>query len=324
MNIVVLNDFSEDLADYIRRSVPQATFSFYLPEQLGAILAEVLAAAEVLYTTGPLPERSTVPRLKWVQVHSAGVDHIVGNPLFHAPGSETDGAVQLTTASGVHAINIAEYIVMMMLALAHKLPLAFHYSSRAEWGDRGLFMPRELHGATTGIIGYGAIGRQTAKLCRALGMRVYAMRRRAAEPQDGVTFFERGRLRDMLADCDYIALTLPLTAESRHLINADMLAAMKSTAFLVNIARGDIVDEAAMIAALQSGRLAGAALDVFSREPLPLDSPLWRMDNVILTPHIAGITPSYGRRAAELFVDNLQRYIAGNPLMNKVDFSRGY
>ncbi|MCL5274181.1 MAG: D-2-hydroxyacid dehydrogenase [Chloroflexi bacterium] len=248
----------------------------------------------------------------------------MNHPLFNSQAGLKGNGIQLTTASGVHAINIAEYILMMMLALAHKLPVAFQLMNRAEWGEKSLFMPRELHGATAGIVGYGAIGRQTAQLCRNLGMRVLAMRRTAPETQGQVTFYAPERLKEFLGECDYVALTLPLTSVSRHLIDAAALAAMKHSACLINISRGDIVDEVAMIAALQTGRLASAALDVFAREPLPLDSPLWHMDNVIVTPHIAGITPNYGRRAAELFVDNLHRYIAGDPLVNNVDFARGY
>jgi phosphoglycerate dehydrogenase-like enzyme len=157
-------------------------------------------------------------------------------------------------------------------------------------------------------------------------MRVLALRRSGIQPgqQDGVHFYHRDQLHAMLAESDYVVLTAPLTLETYHLIDAAAMAAMKHSACLVNISRGDLVDEAALIDALQTGRLAGAALDVFAREPLPEDSPLWRMENVILTPHIAGITPNYTRRAADLFADNLRRFVTAQPLINLVDFARGY
>ena len=327
MNGVVLTDFNDAAAQLIKDAASNAVFHFYPTASLSEIPADILAAMTVFYTHGPLPASEQAPNLKWVQAHSAGVDHLVGNSLFRrnvAAGAD----IELTTAAGVHGINIAEYIVMMMLGLAHHLPAAFRMKQRGEWdGNRARFVPAELYGATAGLIGYGAIGKRTAQVCKGLGMRVLALRNAAPAhhgDSEGVVFYSRDELFKFLGECDYVVLAAPLTPSTYRMIDGAALAAMKRSACLVNIGRGDLVDEEALIAALIDGRIAGAALDVFAREPLPVDNPLWRMDNVIMTPHIAGITPNYERRAAELFAENLRRYQAGESLINLVDFARGY
>jgi phosphoglycerate dehydrogenase-like enzyme len=321
MKIVIANEFPAPALDRIKAAVPAATFYYYPSGVLADIPPGVLAQADVFYTGRALPAPAAVPNLKWVQSHSAGVDHMMDDPLF------AGGGVQLTTASGVHGTNIGEYIVMMMLALAHRLPVAFGMMQQRRWShDRPSFLPMELRGATVGLVGYGAIARYTARLCHAFGMRVLALRRRAPgnAQEAGVSFYQRDQLHAMLGECDFVVLTAPLTPDTRHMIDAAALLACKPSAFLVNISRGGLVDEEALVVALRAGQLAGAALDVFEREPLPDDSPLWRMDNVIMTPHIAGTTPNYERRAADLFAENLGRFIAGQPLINQVDFARGY
>jgi phosphoglycerate dehydrogenase-like enzyme len=325
MNILIISEFPDSVMALIREATPGATIHYYPSGRLGDVPAEVLAQTNVLYTAGELPTPGAAPGLKWVQVHWAGVDQIIDHPLF----AQGRSGVRLTTASGVHAVTISEYILMMMLALAHRMPASFGMLYQGYWSrDQARFMPQELYGATAGVIGYGAIGRRTAALCRALGMRVLAMRRgspgRALGATEGITFYARHQLDKLLAESDYVVLTAPLTPDTYHLIDARTLASMKPSAFLINIARGDIVDEPALITALREGRLAGAALDVFAREPLPDDSPLWQMDNVILTPHIAGITPRYMQRAGELFAENLRRFTSGQALNNQVDFGRGY
>jgi phosphoglycerate dehydrogenase-like enzyme len=323
MNILIAHEFPDEVLVLIRAAAQDGAITHYYPaDHVNDIPAEVLAQADVLYCSGGLPAPEAAPALRWVQAHSAGVDHFIDHPLFARGRSP----VQLTTASGVHAINIGEYILMMMLALAHHLPVAYAMMRQQRWSnERARFTPQELHGATVGMVGFGAIARYTAQLCQALGMRVLAMRRSTgAYSEQGVVFYPRAELGKLLTQSDFVVITTPLTPETYHLIDVQALAEMKPSAFLVNIARGDIIDEGALIAALREGRLAGAALDVFAQEPLPDDSPLWRMDNVILTPHIAGITPHYERRAGELFAENLRRFVAGQPLLNKVDFARGY
>lgn len=319
MNIVIMHDFAETELAVIRQAAPGATLVQYAKEMWQDIPSEVLAAADVLYTSRPLPSAQAALRLKWVQAHSAGIDNIIGHALFQR------GDVRLTTAAGVHGVNISEFILMMMLTLAHKLPLSIAMKHAGTWnGQRELFVPQELYEATVGLIGFGAIGRQTAHLCRAFGMRVLALRNTPGGDAEGTHMFAREHLHEMLSECDYVVLTAPLTPATHHMIDAAALDAMKRTAFLINISRGDLVDEPALIAALRDGRIAGAGLDVYAVEPLPDDSPLWQMPNVIMTPHIAGITPHYYRRAAELFAYNLEQFVAGRPLKNQVDFARGY
>jgi phosphoglycerate dehydrogenase-like enzyme len=267
--------------------------------------------------------------VRWVATNWAGVDTVIGAPIFKA------GDVALTSAAGVHAVNMAEYTLMMMLALAHRLPNAFRMMQHGAWPPDGeksaLFMPSELRGATLGLIGYGWIGKEIARLAQAFGMSVIVCRRtpgegagQEAEGGAAITFVARERLYVLLRASDFLVLAAPITPETRGMIDARALRAMKSTAFLVNIGRGDVVDEPALIEALRGGGLAGAALDVFHEEPLPGDSPLWALENVIMTPHIAGHTPNYEARAADIFAENLRRFVAGQPLINQVDFARGY
>jgi phosphoglycerate dehydrogenase-like enzyme len=300
-------------------------------EDLGG--REAWQDVEVLYTTGLVPFPDQAPRLRWVQGHFAGVEHLLDHPLLKS--------VVLTTASGIHAPAMAEYVLLMMLAFAHRLPRMLHYQQRAEWpkGRWNLFVPRELRGAMVGVVGYGSVGREVARLARAFGMRVLAakrdVQRRADEgwrlpevgdPEAGSVerLYAPHALGEMLGECDFVVLTVPLTPDTRHLIGAQELQRMKREAVLINVARGGVVDEAALIEALQNGVIGGVALDVYAEEPLPAASPLWTLPNVILSPHVSGFTPRYDERAMALFAENLRRYVAGEPLINVVDVGRGY
>lgn len=326
LKVVVAHAFPPDSVARLRLAAPGADLRVYNTHTLADIPAEALSDADVLYTAGDLPMPEAAPALRWVQVHSAGVDSLIRHPLF-LRAEQAGRPIALTTAAGVHGPNISEYVLMMMLAFAHRLHRAFEMMQRRVWShDRIAFLPDELYGATVGVIGYGGIGREVARRCQAFGMRVLVMRHsgRAAPAQAGIEFVARDNLRALLSASDYVALAVPLSPQTYHLIDRDAIACMKPNAVLVNIGRGDVVDEAALIDALSEKRIGGAALDVFHREPLPADSPLWRLDNVILTPHIAGITPKYDERAGALFAENLRRHIAGEPLLNRVDFARGY
>lgn len=294
---------------------------------------DVWPEVEVLYTFQALPEPDQAPHLRWVQLLSAGADHAIDHPLFN-------GEVVLTTASGIHAINIGELVLAMMLAWGQRLPALIEYQRRGEWPTNRfeLFSPQELRGATAGIVGYGSIGREVGRLAHAFGMRVLACDVSEDRVDYGYTvpgvgdpegtlpqrYYRPGELAAMLAECDYVVLAVPLTNATRNMIGEHELRAMKSSAFLINIARGGVVDEPVLVQALQEGWIAGAGLDVFAREPLPVSSPLWEMDNVILTPHIAGFTPHYDDRAADVFAENLRRYLDGHPLLNQVDIEKGF
>ncbi|HEY3291085.1 MAG TPA: NAD(P)-dependent oxidoreductase, partial [Anaerolineae bacterium] len=260
MNIVVLSDFNSASQQVIRAAAPSATVHFYKALPIDQLPADVLSSADVLYTGSPLPDPDKAPRLKWVQAHSAGVDHLLSHPLFKVRANSGSERVLLTTASGVHAINISEYIVMMMLAFGHRLPLAFKMKQRGEWDvNRPAYVPAELYGATLGLIGYGAIGRRVAQVSASLGMHVAVLRHHAngESAVDGITFYRRERLSEMLGVCDYVALTAPLTPSTFHMMDRMAFAAMKQSACLINIARGDLVDEAALIDALTRGVILG-------------------------------------------------------------------
>ena len=249
--------------------------------------------------------------------------------------------VVATTLSGASSSQVAEHIVMMFLTLGHHLPDLGAHQKRGEWPkDRWeRFSPRELRDSTVGIVGYGSIGRQVARLLQPFGARVLAVKRDAMHPEDrGFTpegmgdpqgdfvhrLYPPQALRHMLKECDFVAVTVPLTGETRNLINEEALAVMKPTAYLVDVSRGGVIDQNALIAALRERKIAGAALDVFLEEPLPAESPLWKISNVILTPHISGNTPFYYERAMDLFAYNLQRYLAGQPLANQYTPHLGY
>lgn len=289
---------------------------------------------EVLYTFYAAFDPADYAALRWVQLHSAGLDHVLGTLLMH-------GQVVVTTSSGIHAPRIAEYVLASMLAFTYRLPTLLHYQQRAEWppGRWALFAGRELRGQTVGIVGYGSIGREVARLAKAFAMRVLISKRHVERLADeGYSLADVGDatgkladgvygpdgLHEMLGQCDFVVLAAPLTPETRHMIDETALRVMRPHAYLVNIARGGLVDEAALVRALREGWIAGAGLDVFEQEPLPASSPLWQLDNVILSPHVAGFSLQYDELATDLFAENLRRYLAGAPLLNRVDKEKGY
>ena len=330
LTIVSTAAFSEHSLDVLREAAPGARIHAFPRAPITDVPAELLAQADVYYafTKVPLPEAT--PRLKWVQVNWAGVDTVIKEPLFK------DGRVLLTTGAGIHAVNMAEYTLMMMLAMGHKLPNAFAAMQSQTWAhDKAseLFMPLELRNATLVLIGYGWIGKEIARLAQAFGMHVTVLRRNPPLPsgegrgEGAIKFIQREQLKAALTTADFVALAVPNTAATRGMLGRDELAQMKPASYIVNIGRGSAIDEQALIDALRENRIAGAALDVFVEEPLPADSPLWQLaqqGKVIITPHIAGITPNYEQRAVGLFAENLRRFIAGQPLVNQVDFQRGY
>ena len=293
-------------------------------EEATVNLAAILAEAEVLFTSTVIPPdiAARAPKLRWVQITAAGVEGLLDSELVRS-------GITLTTASGIHAVPIGEYVMGVMLAFAKGLPAAMRAQAERTWRP---YLAEELYGKTVGILGLGAIGGYTAKLAKADGMRVLAIRRsvrrRAAGQKAGIADVDEllppSDLPYLLSQADYVVIAVPLTPESRGLIGERELRTMRPTARLINISRGAVVDEAALVRALKEGWIAGAALDVFQQEPLPPESELWGMDNVILTPHISGGTPVYMERAVALFCDNLRRYLAGEPLRNAVDLQRGY
>jgi len=259
------------------------------------------------------------PRLRWVQEWGAGVDWLLSHPEI----AELD--FTLTNASGVHAIPISEQILGYLLAFARRLPAAVRAQDRRAWQAPKRDQLFELAGKTMLLVGVGAIGARTAVIAAALGMRVLGIRRNPAGDLPGVeAMYGTDQLYDLLPEADCVVLTVPLSRATQGMIGERELRAMKPTSYLINIGRGGTIQQPALIQALREGWIAGAGLDVFEQEPLPATSPLWELDNVIMTAHYAGLTPAYDQRALAIFLDNLQRYRAGQPLQNVVDKAAGY
>lgn len=256
-------------------------------------------------------------KFRWLQTWSAGIDSL---PLESLKSNN----ITVTSANGVHAYPISETIFAMMLAFTRKIHTYVKNQQERKWHHSG--MKQEIHEKTVGIIGVGNIGKEVAKIAKAFGMKVIGIRH-SGNPQEFVDeMYTINQLETVLPNCDYIVVTLPLTKETRNLFGAKQFGLMKDSAFFINVGRGETIVEQDLISALQKGIIAGAGLDVFEQEPLPADSPLWDMDNVIVTPHTSGSTEHYNQRVVEnILIPNLKDYLSGvKPSMNLVDFSKGY
>ena len=332
LNVLVTMRFDQAQLARLRAVSPEISVSQADPDTAD------YAKTHVLYAGTPPRDLARAPALRWVQLHMAGVNALADHPLY------TETALPLTTTSGVHAATIAEYAVTMLLALAHRVPRMVEWQGRGGWPPDEerwpLFVPSEVRGATLGIIGYGSIGRELARIAKsAFGMTVLAGKRDPSRrADDGYslpgTGDPEGRLPDewlgmaeldvLLARSDVVVLCAPLTAETRGLIGEAALRRMKPSAYFINVGRGASVDETALTRALRERWIAGAALDVFAQEPPPAGHPFYRLDNVILSPHVSGFLPSYDEKCSVLFAENLRRYLAGEPMLNLVDRARGY
>ncbi len=286
---------------------------------------EAIADADIIACGNLSPELlDAASNLRWIAFWSAGLDGKV-TPQLAARN------LFLTNASGVHGPNIAEHVLAWMLMFTRRMDVHFRGQLAGQWQRWPVSRAsgaEELGGQTLGIVGLGRIGEALTTRAKSFGMRVVAVKRNPdARYEADVSpdaLYAPDDLPRLLAESDHVCIALPYTPDTHHLFDAAMLAHMKPTAYLYNIARGKIVDEAALTDALREHRLAGAGLDVFETEPLPPDSPLWSLDNVLITPHTAGQTPYYFTRAAALFADNLARYLEGQPLHNLYDPKRGY
>jgi len=336
-NIEVLTTipFPESIMQRLKAVNPRIKVTLFPAQIVEEVPLELWNKAEVLYTDILLPGENLVPKLRWVQFHYAGIDYVLDSPLSLKPG------LTLTSMSGASAIQEGEFILMMLLSMGHRLPELLVNQSKQEWPiDRwDRFSPTELTNSTLGLIGYGSIAREVARLVQPFNVKVLAAKRDAMHPvDDGYTLEGHGdpdgnyfrrlypieALKTMLKECDFVVCTLPLTPATKDLINDEVIRAMKPGAFFVQISRGGIVDENALAQALTEKRLSGAALDVFGQEPLQNSSPLWKVPNLILTPHVSGFSPRYKERAGEMFIENLKRYLHEEPLMNTFNLERHY
>lgn len=279
--------------------------------------AEALAAApEAEIIVGSVTQEMVrqAKNLKWIQVPFAGVDKI----LF--PEIKEQG-ILLTNARGMHGKTIAEHVFALLLAFTRRLPMILHNQYYRTWTRLKVI---EVNGKTMGIVGLGGIGQEIARRAKAFDLTVLGIKRNPSPVPYVDEVLPPEELPSLLKRSDFVVLSLPLTKETYHLIGAKELAYMKKTAFLFNISRGAIIDEPALIEALQAARIAGAGLDVFEQEPLPKDSPLYNLPNVLLTPHVAGTLENYKTQVLAIFLENLQRYLRGEPLLNLVDLEKGY
>jgi phosphoglycerate dehydrogenase-like enzyme len=287
-------------------------------------LRRLLPEADVAFT--PFVDRDIFPaltRLRWVQSPAVGV----GGLMF--PELLASGVV-ITSARGIRARSIAEHVIGVTIALARRLPGAMRAQQQHRWAQAELEGPdvdvRTLHGQRMGIVGLGSIGRALAGIAAPFGFRITGIRRRADEPPPaGVeAVWPPDRLLDLVAQSDVIVVAAPHTPETKRLIGPRELEVVRRGALLVNVARGKLIDDAAVIEALRDGRLGGAALDVFTEEPLAPSSPYWDLPNVIVTPHVSGALRDYWTPLVALFTDNLRRFERGEPLLNVVDKIAGY
>lgn len=334
VHVLFTQPFPQAMIERLQGISPRLAIQVQPANAVEEIPDEVWGEVEVLYTIGVLPPPELAPALKWIQLHYAGGDHVLGHPLL-----ETD--VTITTMSGASVPQMAEFALLGLLAMGRKMYSVLADPPEIQWqSDRyERYQPFDLRGSTVGIVGYGSIGREIGRLCHALGMEVLASKQNLMKLEDegyqieglgdpGADFPTRlyppQAIRSMAELCDFIVVAVPLTDETRGLVDAAVLEAMRPTAYLIDISRGGVVDQEALLAALTAKQLAGAWLDVFEEEPLPDDHPFWELDNVIVTPHIAGASSRYIERATELMAANLQRYLAEQPLINRFDSKRGY
>jgi phosphoglycerate dehydrogenase-like enzyme len=332
IQVVVAMDFPEEILDRLRSISDRLHIEQHFPD----VPVSAYHNVEILYTLRHFPEPAQAPHLRWIQLHYAGMDRILHRPIVKSED------VEITSASGIHAVPITEYCIGMMLAWEYQLPRMLADKREGTWPENpyDIYTPRGLRGRTLGIAGYGSIGRELARVAQAMGMRVLATKRdlKTTTADDGYAESGTGdptgdipdrlyppeALGSMVSECDFVVITTPLTEATYHMVNESILKQMGQNSVLINIARGSVVDEAALVSALAAGEIGGAVLDVFEEEPLSSTSPLWNLDNVIISPHVAGNSQNYHERAAALFEANLRRYLSNEPLFNRLDRQQGY
>jgi len=286
-------------------------------------LSEKIVDADVLISWTIKPEQFLhAKKLKWIHSPAAAVHQLMFPELVNS-------TVVVTNAREVHGPVVAEHIMAVLLALAKRLPDAVRMQEKDHWGQSDMlkFIPpvREVRGAKVCLVGMGSIGRAFTLMAKAMGIEVTVVREhpeRGSEDADGVVGMEL--LENVLPSADYVVLAAPLTTTTKGMMNVKTISCMAKHSCLINVSRGPLVDDFALIEALRSGKIGGAALDVFAEEPLPATSPYWKMENVLVTPHSAAITSKLWERHFEQFSENLRRFLAGETLMSRVDKSKGY
>ena len=307
-------------SERLRRDFPQLEV-VHLPNY-DHVMEEIVDADIAIAWSLRGEQIKAAKRLRWIHSTAAAVHHLMTPELLASD-------IVVTNARDVHGPVVAEHAIALAFALAKRLPQSVRYQQQKHWAQHDLWdeqpRPRELNGATMTIVGLGAIGAPLAQLAKSLGMRVIGVREhpeRGSKVADAVYGFEE--LDAALSAADFIVLAVPVTPKTRHLMNAERLARLKPDAYLINVGRGVLIEETALLDALRAKSFGGAALDVTTEEPLPPESPLWEMENVLITPHIAGLTEKMWERHYQHYTKNLRRFLEGQPLLWVVDKGKGY
>ena len=314
LKIVVLNRLADRHVAAIKNAMPDAEIIISDEEHA----AEYMPDTNILVTWGTFDARPLylrAPNLKWIHALSAGVEGLLF-PEIQA--SET----LLTNSKGIHGIPVSEHVFAMILGFTRSLNIFLRQQDQKIWGRR--VPTEEIHEKTIAIVGLGSIGREIAKKAKGFGLNVVATKRTMTNEIFVDKLYPADQLPEILAIADFVVVALPLLEETKEMFQLEQFRTMKKSAYFINIARGALVKEADLITALSEGTIKGAGLDVFEEEPLPDNSPLWEMPNVIITPHIAAFSPLYLDRAVKLFADNLTRFVQNRELLNAVDKNKGY
>ncbi|MFW5928567.1 MAG: D-2-hydroxyacid dehydrogenase [Thermoplasmatota archaeon] len=258
--------------------------------------------------------------LEWIQSPYVGVDMLLIDELINSE-------VMVTCAKGIHSSQVSDHVFAFILSFARELPGFLEDKRKKEWEERHPFPFKpliELKNQTLGVIGLGTIGKEVARKGKCFNMEVIGSKRSLEEIEYVDELFTSGKVDEVISRSDFLVLCVPSTPETENMIGENELEEMKESSYLINVARGEVVDEEALIDALKADKIAGAALDVTEKEPLPKQSELWKLDNLLLTPHVAGSTPEYWNRVNEIFIENIERYLRSKSLINEVDKERGY
>jgi len=335
VDVLIHYAFSEAQLEDLSSLSPRVRLSVYPEGEFADIPGDLMAKAEILLTNNEIPDPEIAPALRWVQFSYAGVEFARGHPLLKREG------FRATSLSGAASPKIAEYALMALLSLAHKLPMMVQYQGKKIWPpDRWQrFEPFEIRGSTVGLLGYGSIARELARLLQPFGVKILATKNDLTDVNqdgyfaegtgdpDGIYFtrlYPSQAVHSVLKASDFVVICLPLTDKTVNIIGTREFEVMKPGAYLIALGRGGQVDEDALLRALREKLIAGALLDVFRTEPLSQESPLWGAPNLVITPHIAGDTGRYTDLVAELFTENLRRYLADEGLLNVFDPEKGY